>query len=213
MGRARLTDPLMEIRASAATTAIAANRSVPVTDGGRTDELHLALWGVHVTNRYFDASCRGCRRSARWAAPAAAQHRHNRSLGRVGVVEAGVGQEQLGAATLRCQLPGHRRVKSGAASPADTQQLRWCQVRHLAVDDAVEALTGCRVGTESEVVPHHGLEIVGHQPRGEQVGVGERPPHFLLSMRQIRVSLNRGAHGLSSRTLRSVCKRPRQNRS
>ncbi|MGI5207045.1 hypothetical protein ACQEU6_36410 [Spirillospora sp. CA-108201] len=41
-------------------------------------------------------------------------------------------------------------------------------------------------------MPDDGLEVVRHQPPGQQVRLGERPPHLRRRMRQELVHLDRG---------------------
>src|ERR1017187_7271420 len=83
--------------------------------------------------------------------------------------------QQPGTGALGDKVPGNCRVE-GSAAPADPEQLRWIEGQHLAVHDAVETVLWDRFGAEGELVPDDRLEVIRHQPAGQQVRVGEGLP-------------------------------------
>ena len=143
------------------------------------------------------------------AAPSAVQHPPYRPLARVGVIEALVGEEQAGAAALCGELPGDGGVGPRAAGPADAQKFEWAHGEDLAVNDAVEAPGG--VGAEGESMPDAGLEVVGHEPSGEQDGISQGAPHLLRRVGQERVGADVGTHVCSSSRSRRAMRRLLQN--
>ena len=68
--------------------------------------------------------------------------------------------------------------------PGDPQHRSLVEGQHLAVPGAAQAALPDRIAADGEPVPGLQPELVRHQPAGDQIRVGERPPRPLLGAGQ-----------------------------
>ncbi len=79
----------------------------------------------------------------------------------------------------RRERPGDHGVQTRglrAAPPRVTEALVQIDLQHLAADDPVPPRRRLRL--ESEAVPDEKLHVIDHEPRREQLGLGQRSPYF-----------------------------------
>src|ERR1700733_5480794 len=90
-------------------------------------------------------------------------------------VEADLVHPQPGSLGGLLERERHRGVDV-AAGPRPDHPLRRFELEDLAPYDAVEAQGPERAGAERETVADGGLEIGGHEPRGQRLARGQRRP-------------------------------------
>src|SRR5690606_14106760 len=94
--------------------------------------------------------------------------------------EAGLLHPNERAAVSRHQRPGHDGDEAAgrfrAVSPAVAEQMRRIDGQHLAIGNAGPAGQGS--SAEGEAMADLGNEIVLQEPFGDQVALGQCPPHL-----------------------------------